>query len=192
VWDQLFRLPAKDVLTAQNVTGVIVPPSQIVTNVAIVSAPQLATLYERLAAPSSGHGATGTHNIELLGSNAIDNGSTLALSKTLPLTVKVGPNLVIEVLFKNTGSSPEVNVPVTLAVKAAGKILPGSTETKKVAQIAAGAQATVSFTNPQVPNTAFSRTGIALFVKVGPVPHEANLSDNFATYPVFFQIAPPS
>jgi hypothetical protein len=190
VWDQLFRIPATDVLTAQNVTGVIVPPSRIVTDAAIVSAPELATFYERLATPSSGHGASGTHNLELLGSNAVDSGNSLPLSTTLPLTVKVGPNLVIDVVFKNSGSSPEVKIPVTLAVKAGGKILPGSTETKTVAQVAAGAQATVSFRNPQVPNTAYSRNGTAFFVKVGAVPRETNLSDNFATYPVFFQIAP--
>lgn len=189
VWEQLFRLPAKDVLKSQNVNGVIVPSSRIVTNAAIVSAPQLATFYDRLGAPSSGNGATGVHGTELLATNAVDNGNSLALSTTLTLTVKVGPKLVIDVVFRNSGSVPEVKIPVTLEVKAGDKVL--STQKKTVAQIAAGAQATVSFSNLQVPAEAFSRSQTFLAVKVGKVPGETKLSDNSATYPVFFRIAPP-
>ncbi len=67
VWEQLFRLPAKDILSAQGVTGVIVPASQIVTNPDIVSAAQLATFYGRFGTPSTGHGtSTGVHGSDLL------------------------------------------------------------------------------------------------------------------------------
>jgi hypothetical protein len=190
VWEQLYRLPATDILKAQNVTGVIVPSSRIVANAAIVSAPQLSTFYQRLGTPSSGHGATGVHGSTLLGTNAVDNGNSLPLSTTLTLTVKVGPKLVIEVLFKNSGSSPEVRIPVTMTVKAGGTSV--YTQTQTVAQIATGAQATVRFTNLQLPAEAFSRSNTSISVKVGSVPREVNLNDNSATYPVSFQIAPPS
>ncbi len=191
VWEQLFRLPAKGVLKDQNVNGVIVPSSRIVADAAIVSAPQLATFYERLRTPSTGNGVTGTHGSQLLGTNSVDNGDSLPLSTTLTLTVKVGPKLVIDVVFKNSGSYPEVKIPVTLAVKAGGKIVSSSLQRKTVAQLAAGAQATVSFSNLQVPVDAFSRPQTFIAVKVGRVPGETDLSDNSATYPVFFRIAPP-
>ena len=52
----------------QNVTGVIVPASQLVTNPDIVSAPSLATVYQRLGTPSTGgHGVTARiHGSDLL------------------------------------------------------------------------------------------------------------------------------
>ena len=192
VWEQLYRLPATDILKAQNVTGVIVPSSRIVANAAIVSAPQLATFYERLGTPSAGNGVSGVHGTELLGTNAVDNGVSLPLSTNLTLTVKVGPQLVIDVLFKNTGSSPEVQIPVTMTVKAGGTSV--YTKKKTVAQVAAGAQATVSFSNleHQLPAEVYSRGNTFITVKVGSVPHEVNLTDNTATYPVSFLIASPS
>ena len=59
-----------------------------------------------------------------------------------------------------------------------------------VAQVAAGAQATATFTNLQVPPEAFSRSQTSIAVNIGKVPGEAKLDNNSATYPVLFQIAP--
>jgi hypothetical protein len=188
VWDQLFRFPAKDILTAHGVTGVIVPASQIVTDSDIVSAAQLGTFYARFSAPPTGNGVSGTtHGSDLLYTNAVENGVTKQLSTTTQTTVTVGSGLVIDVVFKNSGDFTEVNIPVTLTVGAAGKGL--SPQTKTVAQLAAGAQATVSFTNIQVPNTALSRNAF-ISVNIHKVRGEAKVDNNSATYPVFFQLAP--
>ena len=188
VWEQLFRLPSKDILTAHGITGVIVPSSRIVTNADIVSAPQLATFYGRFGSPSTGHGASaGIHGSDLLFTNAVENGTPKQLSTSTETTVVVGSGLVIDVVFKNSGDFTEVNIPVTLTVGAGGKSL--STQTKTVAQIAAGAQATVSFTNIQVPNNALSRSA-TISVNIKKVPEEAKVSNNSAMYPVFFQLAP--
>jgi hypothetical protein len=188
VWDQLYRLPAQEDLKAQNITGVIVPPSRIVTDPAIVSAPQLATFYERLATPSTGTGAAGTHDLHLIGANAVDNGVSTPLSTSSTVTVSVGPSLVIQVAFKNAGSSYEVRIPVTIVVKAGKKIL--TTQRKTLAQIAPGAQATVPFTNLQLGPDAYSRFDTSISVHVGPVPREVKRDDNAATYPVRFRVAP--
>ena len=90
-------------------------------------------------------------------------------------------------MFKNSGDFTEVKIPVTLTVGAGGKSL--SSQTKTVQQLAAGAQATVSFTNIQVPNTALSRSA-SISVNITKVQGEAKLDNNSATYPVFFQLAP--
>jgi hypothetical protein len=189
VWEQLYKLPVAQILTARNIGNVIVPASRIVTNPDIVSAPQLATFYQRLGTPTTGHGGgvTGTHGSDLIGTNAVENGQTTALSKTSTVEVSVGPSLVINVVFLNSGDYPEVRIPVTLTVKAGDKSLYSHRQT--VAQIASGAQATVPFTNLQLPPSSFSRNA-TIFVKIGQVPGEARLDNNVATYPVLFRIAP--
>ena len=187
VWEQLYKLPVTQTLTAQNVTGMTVPGSQIVTNPDIVSASSLAIFYQRLGTPSSGNHVTGVHGSDLIGTNAVENGVSQALSTTSGVTVAVGPSLVINVVFQDSGDYPEVNIPVTLTVKAGGQDL--YTQTKNVAQILPGGQATVPFTNLQVPPSAFGHNAY-ISVSIGKVPGEARLDNNEATYPVFLRIAP--
>jgi len=187
VWDQLYKVPATQTLTDRNVTGVTVPDSQFVTSSTMVSASSLATVYQRLGTPSSGRHVTGVHGSDLIGTNAVENGVTQTLSTTSGVTVAVGPSLVINVVFKDSGDYPEVKIPVTLTVKAGGKSL--YTKTQTVAQIARGAQATVPFTNIQLPPSAFGHNAV-ISVNIGAVPGEARLDNNQATYPVFFRIAP--
>lgn len=186
VWEELFRLPAKDTLTAQNVFGGV-PASRIVKNPDIVSAPVLATLYQRLGTPSAGHHVTGIHGSDLIGTNAVENGVTKALSTSSGTTLAVGPGLVINVVFLNSGNYAEVQIPVTLTVKAGDKRL--YTKTNTVSQVAPKAQATVPFTNIELPPEAFSHNA-DISVNIGKVPGEARLDNNQATYPVFFRIAP--
>jgi hypothetical protein len=183
VWAQLFKLAATQVLTDQKVTGVRVPGSRIVTNPDIVNAAQLATVYQRLGTPTSG---TGVHGTTLLYTNAVEGGKTTQLSTTTETTVAAGSNLAIDVVFKNSGTYPEVKVRVTLTVTAGGESV--STQTKTVAQIAAGAEETVPFTNLQVPDSALSHSA-AIYVKIHAVPRETQLGDNVASYPVFFRLA---
>ncbi|HUZ16567.1 MAG TPA: hypothetical protein VMU72_10405 [Gaiellaceae bacterium] len=187
LWEQLYKLPATQTLTAQNVTGVIVPASQIVPDPSIMSASSLGTLYRRLGTPSSGGRVTGVHGSNLLGTNAVENGVSTPLSKSTATTVSVGSSLVIDVVFEDSGNYPEVKIPVTLTVKAGSKSI--YTATKTVAQIAAGAQTTVPFTNLQLPPSAFGHSA-AISVSIAKVQGEARLDNNAATYPVFFQLAP--
>ncbi len=187
LWVQLYKLPATQILMAQNVGNVVVPASQIVTSSDIVSAASLATVYQRVGTPSSGGHVTGVHGSALIGTNAVENGISTPLSTSSGTTVAVGSSLVIDVVFKDSGNYPEVKIPVTLTVKAAGKNVYTATQT--VAQIATGARATVSFTNLQVPPSAFGHSAF-ISVSITKVKGEARLDNNAATYPVFFRLAP--
>jgi hypothetical protein len=187
VWAELFKLAATQTLTGQKVTGVRVPASKIVTSPDIVSASQLATVYQRLGSPSKNHKVTGIHGSNLIGTNAVENGVTKALSETTGTTVAWGPDLVIDVVFENSGDFPEVNIGVTLSVSAGGKSL--YTKSEKVPQLAARQQVTVSFKDLQIPTSALSHNA-SISVRIKRVPGEARLDNNAATYPVLLRLAP--
>lgn len=184
LWEQLYQLPATQILATQNVGGLIVPASRIVTTSDIVSASQLAILYQRLGAQSG----TGVHGSEIIRTTAVDKGVAKPLSTSTSVTIAAGSGsgLVIDVVIQNSGNFPEVGIPVTLAVKAGNTNV--SKQINTVGQLAAGAQATVAFTDIQVPASALSHNAF-ITVKIGRVPGETGLADNRASYPVFFRLA---
>jgi hypothetical protein len=188
VWEQLYKLPATDTLKAQNVTGVIVPASRIVTSPDIVSASSLAVLYERVRSSSHrGHSTGVVLDNALVGTNAVESGVSHALSTTTGTTVFASlTSLVIDVVIENAGASPEVQVPVTLTVMAGGQNL--YTQTQKIPEVSAHAQATAAFTRLQLPPSAFSHNA-TISVSIRKVQGEARLDNNTATYPVFFRLA---
>lgn len=195
VWTELFRLPATATLAQEGVTGVIVPASQIVSDPNIVSTRSLAILYSRLATTGgSGNGdngggtAKGLHGSALVSTQAVEGGKTTTLSTTTPETITAGSGLVIGVTFVDSGTFPEVQIPVTLDVIVSGKSV--FTQTQTVAQVIAKQQTTASFTNIQVPSAAFGSTA-KIKVKIGQVPGEVRLDNNTATYRVFFSLAGP-
>ncbi|MGH3009917.1 MAG: hypothetical protein ACRDLM_11010 [Gaiellaceae bacterium] len=194
VWTELFRLPATETLAHEGVTGVIVPPSQIVTSPDIVSSRSLAILYGRLSTTSGGTGsggggtASGLHGSALVSTQAVEGGKTTTLSTSTPETIAVGSGLVIGVTFVDSGNYPEVQIPVTLDIIVSGRSV--YTKTTNVAQIIAKQQTTASFSNIQVPPAAFGHSA-KISVKIGQVPGEVRLDNNSATYPVFFSLAGP-
>ena len=188
VWQQLFRLPVTDTLTREGVTGLIVPASQFVTSPNVLSAVSLGILYARVGTPTTGGGRTsGLHGSALVSTQAVEGGKTTTLSTTAPATVAVGSGLVVQVTFVDSGNFPEVNIPVTLDITVSGKSV--YTKTENVAQIVSKQQTTVSFSNLQVPPSAFGHSA-KISVNIGKVPGEVRLDNNSATYPVFFSLAP--
>ena len=185
-WEQLFKLQATQILTDHGVTGVIVPGSTIVTNPDIVSTHGLRILYELLG-PSSGGNLKGVHGSNLIGTSAVESGVTTPLSTSAETTLAAGPgsNLVIDVLFNNSGSYAEVHVVVDLTVTA-GKNKYTTKQT--VAQVGIGEQATASFSNLALPSWAFGASA-KISVNIERVPGEARLDNNQATYPVLFNLA---
>jgi len=175
------------ILKAKNVTGVTVPASQIVTSPDIVSASSLAILYQRIRAPSQG-GATGVHyDNALVGTSAVESGQAHPLSTSSETTVFASTtSLVIDVVVEDSSDAPEVQVPVTLTVRAGTQSL--TTQTRKIPEIPAHGQATVSFSNIQVPVSALSHSA-SISVNIKKVRGEARLDNNAATYPVFFRLA---
>lgn len=187
-WEQLYQLPVTETLTAQSVGNVIVPASRIVTNPDILSASSLASLYQRLGTPSSGHRVTGIHGSRLVGTNVVENGTSTSLSPSTTTTVFAGSNTLFNVVFQNSGGYAEVQIKVTLTITVGSHRY---TQTKTFpGPLAAGARATVSFTNFQLPGSAYSERNTSISVDVHKVPGEGKLDNNAATYQVFLRLPP--
>jgi hypothetical protein len=185
VWADLFRLPATQTLKRLGVRGVIAPPSQIVSNPLVIGANAFGELYRRVNATNASGQVTGLHGSQLIDTEAVSGGQTKTLTASGPTTVDVAADLAFKVSFKNAGNFEEGHVPVTLTVSVFGKKVASKTE--HVQSIQSGQTKTVSFTNLDL-SKAFSSQAIVSVV-VGKVPGETNLSDNHASYPVFFSLS---
>jgi hypothetical protein len=185
VWANLFRLPATETLKRLGVQGVIAPPSQVVTNPEVISPHSFSEVYARLHSTSAGGTVTGLHGSELVSTEAVSGGQTKTLTSSSPTTVVVASDLVFKVSFKNAGDFQEVKVPVTLTVSVFNK--PVFQRTKKVALVQSGQTATVTFGNLDLQKAFVSQA--IVHIEVGKVPGELNLSDNKASYPVFFSLS---
>ena len=186
VWTNLFHLPATETLRRLGVTGVIAPPSQIISNPEVISPHSFGLVYNRLNSTTSGGTVTGLHGNALVGTDAVSGGATKTLSTTTPTTVDVSANLAFKVTFQNSGNFQEVKIPVTLRILVSGKSV--LTTTKTVPSILPQHQATVSFTNLDLPTTAFGANA-SVHVNIAKVPGEKQLDNNSATYPVFFSLS---
>ena len=185
VWSQLFRLPATETLKKLKVQGVIAPPSQIVTNPVVISPHSFSEVYSRLHATNTSGQVTGVHGSVLVSTEAVSSGQTKTLSESSPTTVDVAADLAFKVSFTNGGNFQEVKVPVTLTVSVfKNQVL---NQTKHVPVIQKGQTKTVSFTNLNLPPSAFGANATVTAV-IGKVPGETVLSDNHASYPVFFSL----
>jgi len=156
-----------------------------VTSPDIVSEHSLATVYQRVGTSSHGGKVTGKHGSSIVQTNVVQKGISTQLSTST--TTTVSSDAEIDVVFANSGSYPEVRIPVKLYVTVGGESV--LTVKKTVPQVAIGEQTTVSFTNLHLPTSAFGANA-AIYVKIGGVPLETDLGDNTATYPVLFELAP--
>jgi hypothetical protein len=185
VWADLFRLPATQTLKRLGVQGVIAPPSQIVSNPEVIGAHAFEEVYRRLHATTASGQVTGLHGSQLVGTEAVSGGQTKTLTASSPTTVDVAADLAFKVSFKNAGNFEEGHVPVTLTVSVFSKKVLNRTE--HVPSIQSGQTKTLSFANLNLPPSAFGANA-TVNVVVGKVPGETNLSDNHASYPVFFSL----
>lgn len=190
VWSELFKLPATDTLKRLGVSGVIAPASQIVTNPELITSHSFGEVYGGLSSASTsssggGSKSSGPHGSELLGTDAVSSGKSVPLTVSGPTTVNVAADLAFKVTFENSGGSPERNIPVTLTVNIFNK--QGYSKTETVTSIEPQEKKTVTFTNLQLPPSAFGAQA-TVNVKVGAVPGETYLKNNRASYPVFFSL----
>jgi hypothetical protein len=183
VWEHLYRQPATDTLQQQGVTGVVIPKSQFLSNPDLVSARAFTILQQRLSGATTGGTPSGKHGDGLVGVHVSPQGSDLSTSTAT--TIKVSADLDFRVTAENSGDFPEVNVPVTLTIDAGGKPI---VRTEHITAIQPTEQTTVDFTNFDLPPSAFGQRA-TITVKVGKVPGETNLSNNSATYTVFFTLS---
>ena len=185
VWSQLFRLPATETLKKLGVQGVIAPPSQIVTNPEVISPHSFSEVYSRLHSTNTSGNVTGIHGSELVSTEAVSSGQTKTLTTSSPTTIDVAADLVFKVTFTDAGNFQEVKVPVTLKVSVFKDVVVNTTQ--KVPVIQKGQTMTVTFRNLNLPPKAFGNNATVTSV-IGRVPGETNLTDNHASYEVFFSL----
>jgi hypothetical protein len=184
VWEQLYRIPATLQLQDQGVKGVVVPSSQFVSNSDIVSSRSFTLLLQRLGGASTGGTPSGKHGDGLVSVRVTPQGADLSTGG--PTTVTVSSDLTFTATVENSGNFQEVNVPVTLTVKAGGNQI--YRKQKSIPLIAPTEQKTVPFTGFDVPPAAFASPATVTVV-VGRVPGEVNTSNNKGTYSVLFTLS---
>jgi hypothetical protein len=178
VWDDEFLAPARRELENQGVTGVAVPDSDFVPNPDLVSARSMVAILQRLRGASTGGTPGGLHGTNLVSVKALPQGQQLTTSDQNTITATTA--LRFEVTIADSGDSPEVQVPVTLTIRATPKPI----VKRQVLQfINPGEERTVTFGNLGAIPIA---TPTQLRVAVQPVREEHNTSNNSATYSVIF------
>jgi hypothetical protein len=185
VWVELYKNPASDELSALGITGVVIPESHFIANPELVSARSFGLLFGRLHGASTGGVPSGKHGDQLTSVKV--QPQDITLSTSTGTTVKVSADLAFIATVENSGDFQEVNVPVTLTIKAGGKPI---VRRKTIQLIQPAAQAVVTFNNFDLPTTAFGAPA-TVKVEVGAVPGEIITSNNTATYTVFFTLSSP-
>jgi hypothetical protein len=183
VWAQLYQQPATQQLKDRGVTGVVIPSSTFVVNPDIVSARAFNILLQRLSGASTGGTPSGKHGDGLISVRVTPQGTDLSASSAT--TVKVSADLAFVATVENSGDFQEVNVVVRLAIDVGGKPI---RKVKQIPVIQPAQQETVRFTGFELPTEAFGNPA-KVKVEVAPVPGEINLSNNSATYSVFFTLS---
>jgi hypothetical protein len=185
VWTELFKVPATDTLKRLGVVGVSAPPSQIVTNPELITPHSFGEVYGGLRSTTGNGNVSGLHGSVLQSTEAVSSGQSKTLTVSSPTTVDVSADLAFKVTFQNAGNFPERGIRVTLTVSVFSKQV--FTKTETVTSIESHATKTVTFTNLQLPPSAFGANA-TVDVVVGKVPGEVKLENNRASYPVFFSL----
>jgi hypothetical protein len=180
VWDDLYKEPARTVLTDQDVRGVQVPDSNFLRNPDLATPSLMASIWQRVRGASSGASQCSPRGTGLISVKALPSGTEL--STTTLNTVEASEELGFAVTVEDTGCSQEVRIPVTLTIEKSPKNI---VKTQTIPIINPGEQQTVTFRNiGQVPFA--TRTNIKVEVKA--VQNESKTDNNSATYPVIFSL----
>ena len=180
VWDDGFKDPSKTVLRKQGVGDVRVPDSNFVQNPDFFTASSLNSIIGRLKGGNVTPTAGGLHGTNIVKTVALPRGTELSTTTQLPVIATT--NLAFEVTIKDSGDSPEVNIPVTLTIEQSPQPI-----VKKQ---------TLRFINPgEEKPVVFRNIGAVQFttptkvkVVVSPVPGEHNTTNNTSEYPVIFSL----
>jgi hypothetical protein len=183
VWEQLYRAPATATMVERNVRGVVIPRSQVVPNTDIVSGRAFTILLTRLGGASTGGTPSGKHGDGIVGVRV--NPQASDLSTGTPTTVKVSADLSFVVTVEDSGDFQEEAVPVTLTIDVGGTTIK---KQQTISLITPTQRQAVTFSGFNLPTAAFgARATVTVFV--APVRGEVNVSNNKATYTVFFTLS---
>jgi hypothetical protein len=180
IWQDSFKDPTVQVLKNQGVGDIRVPSSTFVQNPDFFSASALNSTIGRLKGGSVTPTQGGLHGTNIVKTVALPRGTELSTTTRLPVIATT--SLAFEVTIKDSGDSPEVNIPVTLTIQQS----PQPIVKKQV----------LRFINPaEEKPVVFRNIGAVQFttpttikVVVSPVPGEHNTSNNTSQYPVIFSL----
>jgi hypothetical protein len=179
VWDDLFHALALQQLQADNVEGVTVPESHIVTNSELVSAAGMKLVLQRIRADTSGDNVPHGTNIESVKAQPGDQTLTPGQLNTVTATTE----LSFDVTVLDSGQAQEVGIDVTLTLnQGTGKPI---VKTEQIPIINPGESVTVTFDG--LGDVQFARR-TTVNVDVEAVPGELTKTNNSAEYQVIFTL----
>ena len=182
IWEDLFLVPAREELRAQDVTGVEVPDSNFVQTAELASTQAMVQIWERIrGGPAAGGGDTGgpLHGTCLQSVTAQPSGQQLSAGTETAIVAST--DLAFQVVVENCGDNQEVSIDVTLTIQSPSPV----EKTQTIDLINPGESETLTFRN--FPALEFGPPQ-TLRVDVAPVPEEANTSNNTAEYRVSFSV----
>jgi hypothetical protein len=180
VWLDSFKTPSDQVMRQQGVGDVQAPPSKFVSTPEFFSTASLNSIVNRLKGGSVKPTAGGLHGTNIVSTKALPQGTELSTSAQQ--TVIARTTLSFEVTIKDSGDSPEINIPVTLTIQQSPTPIVKKT---KLDFINPGQEKTVTFKN--IGAVQFTQP-TKVKVDVSPVPGEHNTSNNTSEYPVIFSL----
>jgi hypothetical protein len=181
IWDDFFRGPATSLMKQQGISGVIPPDSNFVANQDFITEHSMALVLQRLrSTATTGGTSTGVHGTNIVSTKANPGGQTLSTSTENTVTASTDLAFVVDV--HDGGDSQEVGIKVTLTIQKPGGAI---VKTKTISVINPGQDTTVTFSD--LGGVPFARK-TTLNVDVAPVPHEADATNNKASYPVIFSL----
>jgi hypothetical protein len=180
IWDDLFKVPAVEELKRQDVTGVQVPGSNFLAVPDLASSNAMKPIWLRVHGARTGGTPTGIHGNGIVSVKVLPAGTELSQSEET--TINATSDLAFEVLVENSGSSQEVQVPVTLTIQKTPRSI---VRKQTIDLINSGEQKVVTFRN--LPEPPFGNP-TSVKVEVDPVRGEKNTANNTAEYPVIFSL----
>jgi hypothetical protein len=184
IWEDLFTVPTREELRAQDVTGVEVPDSNFVQTAELASAAAMVQIWERIngtgGADGGGTDAGGPlHGTCLQAVRAQPSGQQLSAGAETAIVAST--DLAFEVVVENCGDNQEVSIDVTLTIQSPSPV----EKVQTIDLVNPGETKTLTFRN--FPALEFG-TPQTLRVDVAPVPDEANTGNNTAEYRVSFSV----
>jgi hypothetical protein len=183
IWEDLFTVPAREELRAQDVTGVEVPDSNFVQTAELASAEAMVQIWERIRGGGGGGGGTDSggplHGTNIQAVRVLPGGQQLSQGTETPIVAST--DLAFQVVVENSGDNQEVSIDVTLTIQSPTPV----EKTQTIDLINPGDTKTLTFRN--FPALEFG-TPQTLRVDVEPVENEANTGNNTAEYRVSFSV----
>jgi hypothetical protein len=173
-------IPARNTLSEQGVTDVLVPTSTFFLTTKTFDR---ATLEQMLNSVGSSTKLAGRHGVGLVG--VIAQPGEITLTKAATTDIPATTDLSFDVAVQNQGDVTEENVAVKAVLK-----LPGGgvlTQAATIATITSGQTQTVTIKGFVIPAEALSKVS-TLNVTAGPVPGERVKTNNVGQFKILLQL----